>query len=181
MPAKTKKPIAPEIAQSMTQAEKLFGVSKAVQIACKASGCVEAFKAQRVHKKPLLAWVRQNPKAVAAAELAADERQSESAMKRQRLAIAIEHAQLDLDAAKGLLTTVVESDARYIELAAIVQEEAKLLMEPDHFRIWIERIRARLTAINNAFEQVVEFCPGLYRWDGRTLSSVPTKPAKKSS
>jgi len=178
MTTKTKKPIAPEIAQSMTQAETLFGVSKAVQICCKASGCVEAFQGQRVHKKPLLAWIRRNPKAVAAAELAADERQSEAAMKRQRLAIQIEHAQLDLDEAKALLIPLVVASDQWNQCCAIVCEESKALMEPDLYRVWITRIRARLTTAGGAQEQIQAFGPGVYEWDGQIWTALPSKKAK---
>lgn len=65
----TTKSNPPAIAQNMTQAETLFGIPKAIQRASKRAGC-EAFRAQRIHREPLLAWVEANPQIVAEIEAA---------------------------------------------------------------------------------------------------------------
>ncbi|MCX6875390.1 MAG: hypothetical protein NTW21_16520 [Verrucomicrobia bacterium] len=151
MKPKTKskaKPGTPEIAENQKSAAAMWGIPIEVQRAAKARGC-QAFKSGRVHRKPLLAWIKRNAAALAAVEKAAGERRSDADLKRERLAIQIEHAQFSLQKDKGLYTLTAAAQADWLTAAAIYQEEAKSLMERDHYRIYVDRVYARLEALNH--------------------------------
>ena len=131
--------IISDIADSMKQAESIWGIPLAVQKAAKNAGC-PAFERSRVHRKALLEWLEKNPQIVEAGGA----KGSEAELKRERLAVQIDHARLKFDREKGVLIPLAEAQESWATCAAIVQEEAKALMERDHYRIFIERIQARL-------------------------------------
>ncbi|MCX6879864.1 MAG: hypothetical protein NTW21_39575 [Verrucomicrobia bacterium] len=147
-----KTPIAPDIAQNMAQAETLFGVPKHIQKLAKSRGC-DAFHGQRVHKKPLLAWVRKNAKLVAATvadlERTAASKSELAELKRQKMALEVAGLEFNLDKDKSKYTLTAAAQADWLTASAIYQEEAKSLMERDHFRIYVDRVHARLQALVN--------------------------------
>ncbi|MCX6873235.1 MAG: hypothetical protein NTW21_05420, partial [Verrucomicrobia bacterium] len=50
---------------------------------------------------------------------------------------------------KGELIPAAAAKADWLTAAGIYQEEAKSLMERDHFRIYVDRVYARLQALNH--------------------------------
>lgn len=138
-----KQPAEQKIAMNMKQAEVVFGVSKAVQKLAKENGCT-AFKAQRVHRDPLLQWVKDNPQLVAKAEAAANDTRDHAELKRQKLAAEVTLLDAKVDSIARTTISRDEAKSEWARALAIIQEEAKSLMEPDPYRIFCERIKAKI-------------------------------------
>jgi len=135
-----------EIAQNQGQAAKLFGVSIAVQRAAKLAGC-DAFRGARVHRTPLLKWIAAHKQIAADADAAAKDKGSEAELRRERLAVQIERLRFDLEVAQGKYTLTTVYQEVWAQDCAIIQEEAKTLMERDKFRVFIDRIKARIQSV----------------------------------
>lgn len=122
----------------MTSAAKLWGVPVPIQKIAKAAGC-EAFIGQRVKRDPLLAWVKAHPEAEAAAGNQADTAE----LKRQKVAWEVANLKLRHERDSGDLMPREEVRVKVAEMMAIVHDEAKNLLESDHYRIFVERVRSR--------------------------------------
>ena len=158
----------------MKQAETEWGIPAAVLREAKRRKA-PGFVAHRIFRAKLEPWLKRHPEVAADIEAAARSKESDSEMKRRKLAIAIEHAQLDLDCAKGELVPKLEMQGTLDLAAAIVQEEAKGLMEKDHYRVFIERIRSRLNGVLRFDVELRSFVPGVYSWDGETWTMIEAK------
>ena len=122
----------------MKQAEKMWGIPVSVQQVAKRAGC-EAFVGQRVHRDPLIAWIAENPDAPDAAESNEDTAE----LKRQKLAVEVARLNFMYARDKGDVMPREEVKTKVAEMCAIFHEEAKSLMETDHYRVFVERVRAR--------------------------------------
>ena len=171
---KTKIGKVKQIAQNQGQAEKYFGVSRAVQRAAKQAGC-SAFVGDRVHRKPLLEWVRRNKVLAAEAEATAEAKGSEAQLKRERLTLQIQHARLNYERDKKELIPLQEHLGTLALISAVTQEEARALMERDHYRVWMQRTQSKLETVLRASAEIKAFGPGDYRWDGESWFAIPTK------
>jgi hypothetical protein len=140
---KTKPKPAPRIAQNMSQAESLFGVPKAIQKLAKASGC-SAFRGQRIHEKDLLEWVAANPEAIAADGERRNKTDRDADLKRERLELIIAGLKLKLRRDKEELIDRAFVRESWALAAAVISDEAKLLLDKASYRIFCERCQARL-------------------------------------
>ena len=139
---KTKpKPIA-EVAESMKSASALWGIPAAVLKAAKAAGC-PAFRQQRVHRKPLVEWLREHPETAGEGERIA----GEAELRRRRLAAQIELLELNVARAKGEVIDRAYAQEEWSRAASICQAEARLLLEADAYRIWVTRVKDRIGQI----------------------------------
>ena len=138
-PRGTEKKSTPDVAQSMAQAESLWGISKAAMRIAKAAGC-PAFVEHRIHRDPLIEWLEKNPEAAGKGEALTDA----SELKRQKTEAEVKLLKAKL--AREERETIPLSEAReaWARAAAIDAEEAKNLMERDHFRVWCERTKTRI-------------------------------------
>jgi len=132
-----------EIAQNQGQAQKLWGVSLAVQRAAKLAGC-DAFRGARVHRTPLLKWIAAHKQIASDADAAAKDKGSEAELRRERLAVQIERLKFDLEIAKGKYTLTTTCEETWDQNAAIVQAEARLLMDREKYGIFIARVKAQI-------------------------------------
>lgn len=131
-----------DIADSMKQAESIWGIPIAVMRAAKNAGC-PAFEKSRVHRKALLEWLETNPQIVAAGADAG----SKAELEKEKLRVQIDTLKTRHAKETGILISRAKAESEWATCAAIVQEEAKLLMDRDHYRIWIDRIIARLSNV----------------------------------
>ena len=131
-----------DIADSMKQAESLWEIPIAVMRAAKNAGC-PAFEKSRVHRKALLEWLETNPQIVAAGADAG----SKAELENEKLRVQIDTLKKRHAKEAGLLIPRAKAESEWATCAAIVQEEAKALMDRDHYRIWIDRILARLANV----------------------------------
>jgi len=137
----------PEFAVNMSSAEHLFGVPKFVQVLAKSRGCT-AFVFQRVHRRPLIAWTKRNARLVAEItaqrEALANERGELDRLKCDKLRLETEALEIKLQADKGLVMLKTEGEELYDRCWAIVQEEARTLMERQQYRDFIIAVKHRL-------------------------------------
>ena len=139
------KPTAPEpleLAENQKSAAALWGIPVPVQKLAKSQGC-SAFKSGRVHRKPLLEWVKRH---------AAESEQAVSLdlakANKQELELEKLRAQIRLltsrdDREKRDLITMTEARSEWSRALAIGQEEAKGLMESDVYRVFCVRWKSR--------------------------------------
>ena len=133
----------PNVAQSMKQAESLWGISKSTMVIAKAAGC-PAFVEHRIHRDALVTWLEKNPDAAGKGEALTDaaelkRQKTEAEVKLLRAKIAREEREtIPLSEAMEAISMVISIDA----------EEAKGLMERDHYRVWCERTKTRISAID---------------------------------
>ncbi len=128
-----------DVADNMRHAEALWGIPRTLQILAKAAGC-PAFEKSRVQRKPLEAWIAANPQIKDAAKSHDDAAE----LKRQKLALEVSILETKDAQQRGDLIPRIEAEGTWSICSAIVREEAKGLMEKDHYRVFIERIKARL-------------------------------------
>lgn len=134
----------PEVAQSIRQASALWGIPVPVMRIAKSAGC-PAFVQHRVHREPLEKWLAENPEAAGEGESAA----SEAELKRRKLQNEVTLGNLKIANEEKRTISRDEAKNEWARACAIVQEEAKLLMEKDAFRVFIDRIKLK---IGNIFE-----------------------------
>lgn len=132
-----------QVASCQQEAERLWGVPRAVQHRAKLAGCV-AFKSQRVHRAPLLEWVRENPDEVAAALREGAKVDAIRALKRRKLAAQVEILETRARNARDSVTDAAIFRSEWHRAARIVFEELENLMPPEHCAVCRNRINSRL-------------------------------------
>lgn len=142
-PKPTKPAAVPEIAENQKAASSAWGIPVSVLKAAKASGC-PAFQGSRVHRQPLLAWLRLNASAAATATAAdiarADKQELELVKLRAQARLLVSKA----DLSEEVVIPKEAAKAEWARAMAVVEEEAKSLMESDHYRIFVDRCKSRI-------------------------------------
>ena len=134
----------PEIALAMKEATVRWGIPSAVLKAAKLDGCPAFEKSGRIYKTPLMAWIEKNSdKAAAATEM--DLRKADKhALEEERLRQQILLLKAKHEREQGNVIPRDLARAEWTRAAAIFQEEAKMLMEKDLYRTWIERCKTKI-------------------------------------
>ena len=143
--ARKPEPETRDVAQSIKQASALWGIPKATMLIAKNAGC-RAFVQHRVHREPLLKWLVENPEASAEG----DSKTSEAELKRKKLQNEVTLGELKIANENKKIIAREEAKAEWARALAIIQEEAKLLMEKDHYRVFIERTKAKIGELHEA-------------------------------
>jgi len=136
----------PEVAENQKAAASAWGIPIAVIRAAKADGC-QAFQGSRVRRDPLLEWIKKNSGASKQAEVADLAKADSSELKRLKLANEVELSGIKIDREKRTTIPRDEAKAEWARAVGIVEDEAKGLMEPDHYRIFIDRIKKRIGTV----------------------------------
>jgi hypothetical protein len=118
----------------------------AVLRAAKAAGC-KAFRGGRVYRAPLVEWLKSNQSEIETA-------QSTDLAKMDKAEVELEKARAQCrmfiakaDAMERVVIPKDEAKAEYARAFGIIEEEAKSLMEPDHYRIFIDRCKSRIVEV----------------------------------
>ena len=137
--ARKPEPETRDVAQSIKQAAALWGIPKATMLIAKNAGC-RAFVQHRVHREPLLKWLAENPEASAEG----DSKTSEAELKRKKLQNEVTLGELKI--ANENKKTILREKAKeeWSRAVAIVQEEAKMLMDKQIYRVFIDRIKSKI-------------------------------------
>ena len=134
-----KKADAPEYVESMKVGSVRWGIPVAVMKIAKAAGC-DAFCGSRIKRPELEKWLAENPAASNEGEMAA----TEAELKRRKLQNEVTLGDVKIAIAKRDLVPLDEARSDGARWIAIVQEEAKNLMEIDHYRVFCERVKSRI-------------------------------------
>ena len=126
----------------MAQAESLWGISKAAMRIAKAAGC-PAFVEHRIHRDPLIEWLEKNPDAAGKGEALTDAAE----LKRQKTEAEVKLLRAKIAREERETIPLSEAKDEWARAASIVQEEAKNLMEKDHYRVFVERCKTRIGEI----------------------------------
>jgi hypothetical protein len=139
---KEEKSKIPDVAQSMKQAEAFWGISVSTMRIAKAAGC-PAFVQHRIHRDALVEWLEKNPTAVGKGEALTDAAE----LKRQKTEAEVRLLRAKISREERETIPLAEAKAEWGRAASIVQEEAKQLMEKDHYRVFVERCKSRIGEI----------------------------------
>lgn len=126
------------VAQSMRQAESLWGISLPTLKIAKAAGC-PAFVQSRVYRDDLLTWLEENPDKVGEGSGGDDHAE----LKRQKTKSEVELLRAKIDREKRVTVPLAEAREETARCIAIGMEEAKGFMEKDHYRVFCERWKSR--------------------------------------
>lgn len=137
----------PTVAASMKQAAKIWEIPLAAIKLAKAAGC-PGFERQRVHRAPLLKWLVDHPEALAQAQKLADTAQLKTEKLRLEVAHLTHKHKLEIENS----FPVDEFKTNCKELVEIIHEEAAKLLENDMFRIFSERVKSRLSELEQPIE-----------------------------
>ncbi len=135
-------------AENMSAAAVKFGVPKSVQIVAKGAGC-DAFKIQRVHGPRLIAWIKENPGIVDSVAAAAADKGSDGELRRERIRMQIALMRSKLSQQDGTVMPRETAKNEWARALGILQDEAKALFEPDLYRVWCERTKARIGELHS--------------------------------
>jgi len=138
-PDKEKSQQIPNVAQSMKQAESLWGISKSTMVIAKAAGC-PAFVEHRIHRDALVSWLEKNPDTAGKGEALTDAAE----LKRQKTEAEVKLLRAKIAREERETIPLSEAKSEWGRAASIVQEEAKNLMEKDHYRVFVERCKTRI-------------------------------------
>ena len=151
MPAKKTPKNKPVIADSIARAAALMGITPALIRHAKAVGA-SGFRGHRLDTGALGKWLKSHPELVATSR--AKEERTE-ALERKKLALQISRLDVSSQLARHLLE---EERARYVpaalvanewaRLMGIIREEAKAALAPNLFRVFENRIRAKVKSCN---------------------------------
>ena len=134
-----KSPQIPDVAQSMKQAEAFWGISTATMKIAKAAGC-PAFIQHRIHRDDLIKWLERNPDSVGKGEALTDAAE----LKRQKTEAEVKLLRAKIAREERETIPLSEAVEAWGAAVAVFQEEAKGLMEKDHYRVWCERCKTRI-------------------------------------
>jgi hypothetical protein len=129
----------PDVAQSMKQAEAFWGISFSTLKIAKSAGC-PAFIQHRVYREPLLKWLEENPDSAGKGEAITDAAE----LKRQKTEAEVKLLRAKIAREERETIPLVDAKEEWARAASIVQEEAKQLMERDHYRVFVERCKTRI-------------------------------------
>lgn len=137
---------APEIAENQQSAAAKWGIPIAIIRAAKAAGC-SGFQGSRVHRTPLVAWIASNAAAATAAQALDMSKATKQELEEERLRqqCRILKSKADLSESELILKTTAKDE--FARALGIIQEEARGLMERDHYRVFIERSKARIGSV----------------------------------
>ena len=122
----------------MKQASSLWGISIGTLRVAKAAGC-PAFVQSKIYRDDLVKWLEENPDAGGAGEGITDAAE----LKRQKTQAEVELLRAKIDREKRVTIPLVEAREETARCIAIGMEEAKGLMERDHYRVFCERWKSR--------------------------------------
>jgi hypothetical protein len=105
----------------------------------KAAGC-PAFVQHRIHRDELVTWLEENPDAAGQGEKLTDAAE----LKRQKTEAEVKLLRAKIAREERETIPLADAKTEWARAASIVQEEAKNLMEPDHFRVFTERCKTRI-------------------------------------
>jgi len=135
-------------AGNMQAAAARWGIPKAVQVAAKAAGC-DAFQLQRVNGPRLIAWIKENPGIVDSVAAAAADKGSDGELRRERIRMQIALMRSKLSQQDGTVMPRETAKNEWARALGILQDEAKALFEPDLYRVWCERTKARIGELHS--------------------------------
>lgn len=127
------------VAMSMVQAESLWGISKSTLRIAKAAGC-PAFVQSKIYRDDLMAWLEKNTDAAGKGEALTDAAE----LKRQKTEAEVKLLRAKISREERETIPLSDAKAEWGRAASIVQEEAKNLMEKDHYRVFVERCKTRI-------------------------------------
>ena len=127
------------VATSMAQAESLWGISKSTLRIAKAAGC-PAFVQSKIYRDDLVKWLEKNPGAVGEGAALTDAAE----LKRQKTEAEVRLLRAKIAREERETIPLAEAKSEWGRAASIVQEEAKNLMERDHYRVFVERCKSRI-------------------------------------
>jgi hypothetical protein len=132
----------PEIAENQKSAAALWGIPVPVQKLAKSQGC-NAFKSGRVHRKPLLEWVKQHAGESEKAVALDLEKAERAELELERLRVQIRLLRSRNERENRTLITMEEARSEWARCIAIAQDEFRALMDPDHYRVACIRWKSR--------------------------------------
>jgi hypothetical protein len=127
------------VATSMKQAVSLWGISLQVIKIAKAEGC-SAFVGSKIYRDDLITWLEKNPSAAGKGEALADIAE----LKRQKTEAEVKLLRAKISREERETIPLEEAKMEWGRASAIVQEEAKNLMEKDHYRVFVDRCKSRI-------------------------------------
>ncbi|MEI6676849.1 MAG: hypothetical protein WCO57_16890 [Verrucomicrobiota bacterium] len=130
----------------MKSASQLWKIPLAVIRAAAAGGCL-AFKNHRVSRPVLVDWLKTHPEIFASVAAAANCHEQTRILRCQKLQLETEGLEFQLEIAKGLLMPKTAAEELWATCIGIVTEEAKMMLEREAYRVFIERIKGRLSQI----------------------------------
>lgn len=142
---KTKPPV-PSCANSMKQAAQLWKIPMPILRAAAAAGC-GAFRNHRVYRSDLTAWLQNHPEVFQQVAETASNRDRMQALRCQKLQLQTQALEFQLEIAKGLMIPKTEAEETWSSCVAVVTEEAKSALDREQYRLFIERIKTRISAI----------------------------------
>lgn len=151
----TPKPAEPEAFDTLRAACAGMQLPLAVLQLAKSQGC-GAFRSGRVYRAPLLAWLRAH-----APEASQAQAVDLATLTRAEVDLEKSRAQCRIFIIKANLldeTTILKDEAKaeYFRAIGIIEDEAKGLMESDHYRIFIDRCKSRIGEILSKMKQSFE-------------------------
>ena len=140
---KTIKDVDPSMrksANSFKQANAQWGIPLHVLKVAKAAGC-GAFVDHRIHRDELLQWIEDHPESLGEAS----EASTIEDLKRQKLLEEVKLLKIKVAKENGSSIEKEQARQEWARALAICQEEARgLINDDDKYRIFCERIKAKL-------------------------------------
>ena len=143
--SKTAPKAKPVVADSITHAAALLGVDAATIRLAKSRGG-DGFKGHRIDVEKLMTWLKANPE-IAKESLAATVRKaSASDLATRKLQAATELLEERLKRERNEVVAKATVQDEWARAISIIEDEARSLMEPDVFPVFISRIKAKIKA-----------------------------------
>jgi hypothetical protein len=140
-------PPEPQVCDSLRAAAGAWQIPISVLKASKASGC-PAFVNGRIHREPLMQWLRDNRPKVDEAEKLDIAKADRAALETERIRAQVRLLCAKADLQERLVILRTEAVAEWTRAMSIVQEEYRMLMEPDCYRIACQRARLRVGTLH---------------------------------
>ena len=146
-PKPTPKPAAAEpleIAPNQKAASASWDVPIAVLRTAKAAGCKAFSPGGRIHRKDFFAWLEVNA-AEAEQAVAVDlEKLEKSELEKEKIRAQIRLLNSRNERETRTVIPLAEAQSEWSRAAAIFQEEIRLLMDPQHYRVAVTRAKTRI-------------------------------------
>jgi hypothetical protein len=161
----------PEVCDSLRAAAGAWSIPIAALRLAKSSGC-PGFVNGRVHRGPVMAWLRQNSDVAEQAAAGDLEKCTRAELEFARLKAQTRLAISRADAADKLTIPRDEAKAEWARAVSIFEQEFSSLMEPDHYRIAISRCKARIGSLHDGDEAAPQKLPKIGLTNGPFETTV---------
>ena len=131
------------VAETVRQASQTWNIPLQVLKIAKAHDC-PAFVGHRIHRGKLVRWISENEGLIAEAVESEASESDIGQLRAEKLRVEVRILNAKFEREQETVISKTSAKGEWARAVGIFCDEAKALMEPEHFRVFCERTRSRI-------------------------------------